>query len=683
MNDYFFSTVDVNSRNQKFLKDVSDYANKHKQQFYVLSAPLTDNKYKYSYADGCIVLSSKYKVAFFTFKDADDDDFQDYVDDVLDDVSSISDHYEYKAALGRPRAWSKNLIVELSYDESMNIKQVLEDIRVVDSRTVRMLDMVISLFIGSINDVATIEIEEPVNLLEKVKHKIQLFDGDQTRFIYGKTNVVGKRITIQGLSGTGKTELLLHKLKDLYMKEVSSKIGFTCHNHVLAEELRKRIPKFFNYMKVTEQIEWDERLWCVNAWGKSADEHSGIYSRICHYYGIQFYSLKFKSFKDACKEASKELKKRQKQSNWSYAFTYMFIDESQDFDESFFELCELVTEKKVYIAGDIFQSIFDVKRADKVKPDFLLSKCYRTDPKTLMFAHALGMGLFEKKKLWWIEKKAWERCGYNVKQDGNDLILTREPIRRFEDTSDDYESLKLAKTSDFVHSVPSLIKNIKKEYDTLKPDDVCIILIDDASYIYDMADELEKSIKRNLGWSVNKAYDTKTRQPNTLFVTNRNNAKGLEFPIVICYTRSIKPMASYRNTLYTMLTRSFIKSYLIFPNKEDTGLNNEMMEGAKSIMESGIMRVNIPTDVEKDEIWTRFEIENQPLSLHDRAEKIMNDLKVKPKSREKIFEMIKAMDTEDTYSDEMSDVLEDMIKNVLAMVEKRECTNDNVLDGSI
>ena len=57
-------------------------------------------------------------------------------------------------------------------------------------------------------------------------------------------------------------------------------------------------------------------------------------------------------------------------------------------------------------------------------------------------------------------------------------------------------------------------------------------------------------------------------------------------------------------------------------------------------------------------------------SLHDRADKIMNDLKVKPRSREKIFEMIKAMDTEDTYSDEMSDVLEEMIKNALAMVEK-------------
>ncbi len=48
----------------------------------------------------------------------------------------------------------------------------------------------------------------------------------------------------------------------------------------------------------------------------------------------------------------------------------------------------------------------------------------------------------------------------------------------------------------------------------------------------------------------------------------------------------------------------------------------------------------------------------------------MNDLKVKPRSRVKIFEMIKAMDTEDTYSDEMSDVLEEVIKNALAMVEK-------------
>ena len=40
-----------------------------------------------------------------------------------------------------------------------------------------------------------------------------------------------------------------------------------------------------------------------------------------------------------------------KKGGFSFAFTYMFIDESQDFDENFFELCELVTEKNIYVAG--------------------------------------------------------------------------------------------------------------------------------------------------------------------------------------------------------------------------------------------------------------------------------------------------------------------------------------------
>ena len=60
-------------------------------------------------------------------------------------------------------------------------------------------------------------IEVPETLLEKVKKNIVLFDGDQTRFIYREFS--NKIVTIQGLSGTGKTELLLHKLKDIYLKE--------------------------------------------------------------------------------------------------------------------------------------------------------------------------------------------------------------------------------------------------------------------------------------------------------------------------------------------------------------------------------------------------------------------------------------------------------------------------------
>ncbi len=57
--------------------------------------------------------------------------------------------------------------------------------------------------------------EEPETLLEKVKNKILLFDGEQSRFLYKKIDK--KVVSIQGLSGTGKTELLLHKLKELYI----------------------------------------------------------------------------------------------------------------------------------------------------------------------------------------------------------------------------------------------------------------------------------------------------------------------------------------------------------------------------------------------------------------------------------------------------------------------------------
>ena len=77
-------------------------------------------------------------------------------------------------------------------------------------------------------------------------------------------------------------------------------------------------------------------------------------------------------------------------------------------------MCALVTEKKVFIAGDIFQSIFEERKQDAVEPNFLLSNCYRTDPKTLMFAQAIGMGLFEEQKLWWLDDKEWELCGYKI-----------------------------------------------------------------------------------------------------------------------------------------------------------------------------------------------------------------------------------------------------------------------------
>ncbi|MFQ2611053.1 DEAD/DEAH box helicase family protein [Aeromonas caviae] len=208
--------------------------------------------------------------------------------------------------------------------------------------------------------------------------------------------------TLSPWSGTGKTELLLHKLKEIYTSNANNRVIFTCHNKILADNLKNRIPEFFDFMKVEEQIKWDSRLWCIHGWGSSHNPNSGAYRYICDFYNLKFYTYSvYMSFEKACQLALEELKTI-KIKNKGFAFDYMLIDESQDFPKAFFELCSLVTKNTIYIAGDIFQSIFDDTVISEINPDFLLSKCYRTDPRTLMFAHSLGMGLFETPKLRWL-----------------------------------------------------------------------------------------------------------------------------------------------------------------------------------------------------------------------------------------------------------------------------------------
>lgn len=667
MSDYFFSNVEADATNRHILAGIREYSNRHKQQAYVLTAPLTDSKYQYGYSKGFIYLSSKMRITFFTSEDLDSADFNDYVDDVIEDVYSISDTYDYKKVLGRPRDWRETLTISCAYDEDTNIKLLLDDLRLEDKNLQRRLDLLISLFIGSINKVTEKMVDEPANLLEVVKNKIQLFDGDQTRFIYDQKRIRSKRISIQGLSGTGKTELLLHKLKDLYTKEERARICFTCHNVILADSIRKRIPEFFDFMRVQQQIQWQSRLWCVHAWGKHGDINSGTYRYICAFYGIPFYNFSEKNFDQACDDAYARIKNIPLD-DFHPAFTYMFIDESQDFSESFFRLCELVTEKNLFIAGDIFQNIFEDHKAQTIHPNYLLNKCYRTDPKTLMFAHALGMGLFEKKKLWWIQKEEWEKCGYKIKAHDGKYELTREPIRRFEDIDyGDFPSLKIYSPIDLATSTVKLIENIQKEYSTLIPDDIGIILLDEAKYIYGLAEELRDLITDKFGWKVNLAYDSKQRVPETLLISNRNNVKGLEFPFAICITRGISSSYSYRNTAYTMLTRSFLRSYLLVQQRDNNGLTQEILDGAKEIMTNHNMVITVPSEAEQMEILTRFDIEKQPLSLRERASNIMLNLKVNDKTREKIFEMLKQADSDDDYTDEDSGALEQLISSYVLM----------------
>lgn len=662
MSSYFFLHAEKNQINAKLINDLEVYAEENKTLLYILDRPLTDQKYSYSYTEALIILSPKNKIAIVDYG-KHHDSYQDFIEDILEDVGSIADKYLYKDVIGRPRRWRTSLLeTDITLENITEISKFFDELALVDELDKRKLDLLISLFIGSINDIERVGEEVPITILDKVKQKIQLFDGDQTRFIYQAPG--DRKIRIQGLSGTGKTELLLHKLKDLYIAEPNCRIYFTCWNKILADYLRNRIPSFFNFMKVEQQIEWNKRLWCTYAWGSGSSPNSGAYRFICAFYQIPFYTYSYQmSFSRACKLAIEDIKLKFKGETIPFAFQYMFVDESQDFDENFFELCDLITEKNIYIAGDIFQSIFDENISSTIEPDFLLGKCYRTDPKTLMFAHGLGMGLFEKIKLRWLEEKEWKDCGYQVNVENSKYHLSREPLRRFEDLDDDFESITIRSVpKSFTSTVVELIKEIISANLTVLPEDIGIILLDSGKDIYETADALEITIQNTFGWKVNKAYETKGKQPNSILISNRNNVKGLEFPFVICLTKKIVNSPSYRNALYTMLTRSFIKSYFVIPEYKDSGLTEGMRRGLADIINKKEMIIEEPSEREKEKIRTRFKYSLKKLSHYDLMMEIFRELRVGTKYHEKLLSATQQMDMLESDQETLTEFIKDNLK---------------------
>jgi superfamily I DNA and RNA helicase len=649
---FFFLKAEQKQANNAFIRQLEQYANDQKIQVYVSDKPLGDNKYSYDFEHGLIVMIPKHKVMIINF-DVVAYDFEEYAEDIIEDLGSISDKFNYKNVLGRARSWREEVlyISERSFlNRPIDLPTLLRENQLTSQLLQKKSELLISLITGSINDIYRVKDTIPENILDKIKQKIQLFDGEQTRFIYQEN---GKAtITIQGLSGTGKTELLLHKLKDIYLNEEGSRTLFTCHNKILASSLRKRIPDFFNFMKVEQQIKWNERLWCIHAWGSQYDNDSGAYRHICHKYNIPFHTYSFSmSFGKACQLALNHLSETG--IGGEFAFDYALIDESQDFPKEFIELCRVVTKNTVYVAGDIFQSIFDENIVSEVTPDYLLSKCYRTDPRTLMFAHALGMGLFEDKKLRWLEDNEWEACGYMVDKVNDDYLLKREPLRRFEDLgAGELSSMNIIRTSSrdeqrFVEKVVlDVIQGIIDDNQTATADDIGIVFLGSNKFGFRMADLLEHLIPQRFGWEVNKAYETKRSEHNTVFISNKNNVKGLEFPFVICVADYISNAANERNALYMLLTRSFIKSYLLVQEGVDDNKLKSIEDGLAYINENGNMLISAPSKAEKDAITTNIVYDSEKISTFDLAQSIFEEVDVPPLWRDALFSLIKQIDQE-------------------------------------
>lgn len=621
-NDLFYIQAKETELNKRLVSKFEKYAKSHPDtQIFLLTSPL-GGRYSYPYEDkALIVLIPGHRITFINLGE-EGVDFDNYVDDVIADLNTISTTYKYMDHIGRSREWRSQVLKIIHYkqDVLLDIEDILNETEL-QGEWRRKTDLLISLLSGSINDIDKIGAAEPESILEKVKKKIILFDGEQTRFIY-KNYQVKKMVSVQGLSGTGKTELLLHKLKDLYMSDDTSTIFFTCHNIALADKLRQRIPRFFDFMMVNKQIKWGERLWMSRAWGSKSEPQSGLYSYICNYYNLPFF--RYSSGVDYQFIYNRVLDELNQMDKFEPCFDYILVDESQDFPDVFFEVCKKIVRQRVYLAGDVFQDIFDSIKKNKWGFDIMLNRCYRTDPRTLMFAHAVGLGLFEENKLNWFDKAQWENLGYKTEyeEDGY-LKLRRNPIKRFEEIETDksleiYNDTRLNRVKEIIHGL------IETNPD-LKPGDIAIIVVDDTKNIYEYMDNLCYTINSEFGYKVVRGYETKSATEDAVYITNANNVKGLEFPYVICITHKILNSYRYRNSLYTMLTRSFIKSFLLVT---DSTLLQTLKDGYQYINDNKCVRTHIPTNEQQANIKRQIvEVKTeQNESYQDVLESVFDEL---------------------------------------------------------
>ena len=620
----FFCNLKECDKTLDFISKLKNFSIINSKQVYILNTILGTNKeYKYDIdiKNIAIILIPKHPILILNYgTQIKEYTLKSFTEDFQEDLGNLSSKYDYDKILGRTRKWPTELF-RYGNLESIDINEYL-NYEIQDTNTQRMIELLISLAIGSINNIDKISVIEPKTLLDKVKQKIILFDGKQSSFIYQDPPT--KIITIQGMAGTGKTELLLHKLKEIYSLEKSSKIAFTCYNKVLANVMKTRIPLFFNYLKVDEQIEWDERLNVFSSWGSANESKSGLYSFICTKYGIPFYNYgQCHDFKKLCEMALNELTKKE---HFEPCFDYIFIDESQDFDNSFFELCEKITKNKVYIAGDIFQNIFDTNINKDIEPMFLLNKCYRTDPKTLMFAHAVGMGLYEKPQINWLSDDEWLACGYCYDRDdvNNTFSLSRKPLRRFEDL-ESTNTIKLYNydTNEGLATVMRCIDEIRNEHPTVSPEDIAIVILNAGKNLFDIADRISFSLSKKYNWFSSKGYITKKRVPKKVYISNANNIKGLEFPFLICiFPGIITDNILQRNSIYMALTRSFLTSYFVV-NNENKDFISTYSKSINEIYANDKMILSEPTKEQLNDIKNRITISLSNIKIS--PEKILRD----------------------------------------------------------
>lgn len=242
-------------------------------------------------------------------------------------------------------------------------------------------------------------------LINKMSKNIEKYDSSQMNAILAECDGVQR---IRGMAGSGKTVILARKAAELHSKHPDWDIVVTHFTRSLHDQLIDLIDKF--YREKNEGASYNDRkLRVMHAWGSHS--YNGVYYEISKTHDIHPFTFSEAKerfinndvlFSKSCLETLRQV------DNFKKLYDCILIDEAQDFDKNFMQLCYNVLgkEHRLIYAYDELQKLDREEMPDAItlfgediKLDTPLKVCYRNQSRTIVTAHALGMGLYRHEGL--------------------------------------------------------------------------------------------------------------------------------------------------------------------------------------------------------------------------------------------------------------------------------------------
>lgn len=260
---------------------------------------------------------------------------------------------------------------------------------------------------------------------------------------------------IRGIAGSGKTVLMAKKAARMHAAHPEWDIALTFQTRSLYETITEKVERYYAFF-TSEDAEpnWD-KFHVLHGWG--GRKRHGLYYRIAQEAGVppRTYGDAQDEFEEAeggnllhscCLEVLE-------QGNVQESYDAILIDEAQDFDPGFYELCRaaLGPPKRLIWAYDEAQNLqtltapspTNVFGTDEegepivdlrgyyeggIQKSQIMRKAYRTPRSVLMLAHALGMGLVRDEGAVQAitTQDGWQNVGYEV--ESGDFRKYGEPV---------------------------------------------------------------------------------------------------------------------------------------------------------------------------------------------------------------------------------------------------------------